>query len=105
MGSKREFTSVRSHNASHEPRIRSSRYASGVNEAVPSREPHTIVGALRKFELHRCLLRCGRECKGSGYVGPKFGTHVPARGAGKYLVHLLILERLSRKHVQQDVQS
>ena len=29
-------------------------------------------------------------------VGPKFGTHVPDRGAGEYL-NLLILERLSRK--------
>ena len=44
----------------------------------------------------RCLLRCERECKGSGYVGPKFGTHVPDRGAVEYL-NLLILERLSRK--------
>ena len=29
-------------------------------------------------------------------VGPKFGTHVPDRGAGEYL-NLLLLERLSRK--------
>ena len=39
---------------------------------------------------------CERECKGTGDVGPKFGTHVPDRGAGEYL-NLLILERLSRK--------
>ena len=32
----------------------------------------------------------------SVYVGPKFGTHVPDRGAVEYL-NLLILERLSRK--------
>ena len=37
-----------------------------------------------------------RVCKGMGYVGPKFGTHVPDRGAVEYL-NLLILERLSRK--------
>ena len=60
------------------------------------RSPYTIVDALSKFELHRCLLRCERECKGSVYVGPKFGTHVPDRGAGEYL-NLLILVRLSRK--------
>ena len=65
-------------------------------EKLSHRSPHTIVDALRKFELHRCLLRCERECKGSGYVGPKFGTHVPDRGAVEYL-NLLILVRLSRK--------
>ena len=65
-------------------------------EKLSHRSPHTIVDALRKFELHRCLLRCERECKGSGYVGPKFGTHVPDRGAGEYF-NLLIPERLSRK--------
>ena len=65
-------------------------------EKLSHRSPHTIVDALSKFELHRCLLRCERECKGSGYVGPKFGTHVPDRGAVEYL-DLLILVRLSRK--------
>ena len=46
--------------------------------------------------IHRCLLRCGRECKGVGGVGPKFGTHVPDRDArGGYI--LLILDHLSRK--------
>ena len=65
-------------------------------EKLSHRSPYTIVGALRKFELHRCLLRCERKCKGSGYVGPKFGTHVPHLGAGEYL-NFLILERLSRK--------
>ena len=43
----------------------------------------------------------GRTCRiealgDSAYVGPKFGTHVPDRGAGGYL-NLLILVRLSRK--------
>ena len=65
-------------------------------EKLSHRSPYTIVGALSKFELHRCLLRCERKCKGSGYVGPKFGTHVPHLGAGEYL-NFLILERLSRK--------
>ena len=60
------------------------------------RSPYRVVDALSKFELHRCLLRCGRECKGVGEVGPKFGTHVPDLGTGEYL-NLLILERLSRK--------
>ena len=55
-----------------------------------------FVVSLKKFELHRCLLRCERKCKGSGCVGPKFGTHVPHLGAGEYL-NFLILERLSRK--------
>ena len=65
-------------------------------EKLSHRSPYTIVGSLRKFELHRCLLRCERKCKGSGCVGPKFGTHVPHLGAGEYL-NFLILERLSRK--------
>ena len=55
-----------------------------------------LIRTLSKFELHRCLLRCERECQGSAYVGPKFGTHVPHLGAGEYL-NFLILERLSRK--------
>ena len=55
------------------------------------RSPHRVVDALSKFELHRCLLRCERECKGVGEVGPKFGTHVPDLGAREYL-NLLILE-------------
>ena len=65
-------------------------------EKLSHRSPYTIVGSLSKFELHRCLLRCERKCKGSGCVGPKFGTHVPHLGAGEYL-NFLILERLSRK--------
>ena len=77
-----------------EPRIFLSR-TPAARKAVPSLTPSTL-GALRKFELHRCLLRCERECKGSAYVGPKLGTHVPDRGAGEYL-NLLILVRLSRK--------
>ena len=65
-------------------------------EKLSHRSPHSVVDALSKFELHRCLLRCERECKGVGEVGPKFGTHVPDLGAREYL-NLLILERLSRK--------
>ena len=48
-------------------------------EKLPHRQPHRIVDALSKFELHRCLLRCVRECKGVGDVGPKFDTPVRPR--------------------------
>ena len=37
-------------------------------EKLSHRTPHTIVDALSKFELHRGLLPCGRECKGVGDV-------------------------------------
>ena len=60
------------------------------------RAPHTIVDAFSKFELHRCLLRCVRECKGVGDVGPKFGTHMPERDARGIFI-LLVLDQLSRK--------
>ena len=46
--------------------------------------------------IHRCLLRCGRECKGVEDVGPKFGTHLRVRGAREYFI-LLVLDQLSRK--------
>ena len=65
-------------------------------ETVSHRSPHRVVDALSKFQLHRGLLRCERECKVVEEVGPKFGTHVPDLGAHKYF-NLLILERLSRK--------
>ena len=65
-------------------------------EKLSHRSPHTIVDALSKFELHRCLLRCGRECKSVGDVRPKFGTHLGVRGAREYFI-LLVLDRLSRK--------
>ena len=58
--------------------------------------PHRVVDALSKFELYRGLLRCVRECKGVGDVGPKFETHVPDLGAREYF-NLLILDQLSRK--------
>ena len=65
-------------------------------EKLSHRAPHTIVDALSKFELHRCFLHCGRECKGVGDIGPEFGTHVPDRDArGSFI--LLILDQLSRK--------
>ena len=94
VNSKREWMNGRSHNESQNhaffwaerPR----------RERLSHRSPDTIVGTLSKFELHRYLLRCERECEGSAYVGPKFGTHVPHLGAGEYL-NFLILERLSRK--------
>ena len=64
VNSKREWMNGRSHNESQNhaffwaerPR----------REKLSHRSPYTIVGALRKFELHRCLLRCERKCKGSG---------------------------------------
>ena len=65
-------------------------------EKLSHRSPHRVVNALSKFELHRCLLRCERECKGVGDVGPKFDTHVPDLGAREYFI-LLILDQLSRK--------
>ena len=65
-------------------------------EKLSHRSPHTIVDALSKFELHRCLLRCVRECKGVGDVGPKFETNLGVRGAREYFI-LLVLDRLSRK--------
>ena len=65
-------------------------------EKLFHRSPHRVVDALSKFELHRCLLRCARECKGVGGVGPKFETHVPDLGAREYF-NLLILDQLSRK--------
>ena len=45
-------------------------------EKQSHRPPRTIVDALSKFGLHRCLLRCGRECKGVRDVGPKSGTYM-----------------------------
>ena len=60
-------------------------------EKLSHRLPHTIVDALRKFELHRCLLRCVRECTGVGDVGPKLETYVPDRGAREYFV--LVISR------------
>ena len=65
-------------------------------ENLSHRPPHRIVDALSKFGLHRCLLRCVRECRGVGDVGPKFGTHLRVRGArGNFI--LLVLNQLSRK--------
>ena len=94
VNSKREWMNGRSHNESQNPAFFWAERPR--REKLSHRSPYTIIGALRKFELHRCLLRCERKCKGSGYVGPKFGTHVPHLGAGEYL-NFLILERLSRK--------
>ena len=65
-------------------------------ENLSHRSPHTIVDALSKFELHRYLLHCVRECKGVGNVGPKFETNLGVRGAREYFV-LLVLDRLSLK--------
>ena len=48
-------------------------------EKLSHRPPHTIVDVLSKFELHRCMLRCVRECRGVGDVGPKLETNVPDR--------------------------
>ena len=70
-----------------EPRIFFSR-TPAAREAVPS-PPRTIVDALSKFELHRCLLRCVRECTGVGDVGPKLETHVPDLGAREYFILLI----------------
>ena len=65
-------------------------------EKLSYRAPHTVVDALSKFDLHRCLLRCGRECKGVGDVGPKFGTRLRVRGAREYFI-LLVFDQWSRK--------
>ena len=65
-------------------------------EKLSHRSSHRAVDGLSKFELHRCLLRCVRECKGVGDVGPKFETHVPDLGAREYF-NLLVLDQLSRK--------
>ena len=67
-----------------------------LREKLSHRAPHTILDALSEFELHRCLLRCGRECKGIRDVGPKFETHVPDLDPRGSFV-LLILDQLSRK--------
>ena len=89
-----EWMSVRSHNeGSNHALFLAERPR---REKVSHRSPHRVVDALSKFELHRCLLRCERECKGVGDVGPNFGTHVPDLGAREYF-NLLILDRLSRK--------
>ena len=58
-------------------------------EKLSHRPPRTIVDALSKVELHRCLQRCVRKCKGVGDVGPKLGTHVLDRGAREYFVLLI----------------
>ena len=65
-------------------------------EKLSHRPPHTIVDALSKSELHRCLLRCVRECKGVRDVGPKFGTHMPNGDARGSFISL-ILDQFSRK--------
>ena len=58
-------------------------------EKLSHRPPRTIVDAFSKFELHRCLLRCVRECTGVGDVGPKLGTHVPGLDAREYFILLI----------------
>ena len=58
-------------------------------EKLSHRPPRTIVDALSKFELHRCLLRCVRECTGVGDVGPKLETYVPDQDAREYFILLI----------------
>ena len=65
-------------------------------EKLSHRAPRTIVDALSKFELHRCLLRCVRECKSVGDVGPKFGMHMPD-GDARGIFILLVLDQFSSK--------
>ena len=73
-------------------------------EKLSHRQPHRIIDALSKFELHRCLLRCVRVW---GMLGPNWRRTCPTKTLGK-ISFCSFLDQLSRKirresHRRQDL--
>ena len=62
-------------------------------EKLFRRQPRTIVDALSKFELHRCLLRCVRVW---GMLDPNWRRTCPIETLGN-ISFCSFLEQLSRK--------